>query len=499
MIRKAKIRIPLGHRAPAVLAIALATTGAWASARLLAGAQRASTVALLVDTSQRGSEFPVGAVGLSMEAAELSTGNLAAKYHRLVWMMRQLGPAVLRIGGGSVEFTWWTASDEPRPAWAIATITPADLYFLRSLLRATGWQVILGVDLAHFEPTRAVQEASYASRILGKSLLGIEIGNEPDGYPLHHLRPPRYSPAEYIREIEAYRRALTVSIPGLATYGPATGETRWLIGIGTAVRMFTKITQHYYPINTCPATPPPQGPQPTAASVLLPGIREQESQFLDRLAMAKSVAGRPTRIGETNSVACNARIDDSPGFAGALWSLDWVLRAVSSGVEGLNFHDGPVACNNNLDSPICVPGKGGGGVGNVVAQPDYYGLLAARQLEGGVFVPTSLSGPSSLPDLTTWATMAPDGTVKIAIDNFAIAGMPQPVSISVSGYVAREETLRAPAFDANNDVTFGGAAVDKDGRLRARSVRLRGRRAVRVIIRPASAVIVTLRPTRARA
>ena len=124
--------------------------------------------------------------------------------------MRLLGPSVLRVGGNSVDLSWWTSNGEPPPPWATSTVTPADLSALRGLLTATGWRVLLGVNLGHFEPSRAVDEARYAKRILGKSLLGIEIGNEPDDFGKKpKLRAPTYSVGEYLQEADAYSQALS--------------------------------------------------------------------------------------------------------------------------------------------------------------------------------------------------------------------------------------------------------------------------------------------------
>lgn len=461
------------------------------------------TAILRVDTSRPGNAFDPGAVGLSVEARELETDRLSAAHYRLVRLMRLLGPSVLRIGGGSVDFSWWTSSGEPAPPWAVSTVTPADLSVLHGLLAATGWRVILGVDLGHFEPARAADEARVARQILGADLVGIEIGNEPNGYGNESrkvvLRPPTYGVSEYLREAEAYRQALSAAAPGVAVYGPAlTRETPWLAQIGAAAHMFAELTQHYYPINKCSNTAS-SFPQPTVAELLSPAVREQEDVFLDALAKAGTVAGRPTRIGETNSVACPGSVDASPAFAGALWALDWVLRAANSGVSGLNFHDGPGVCGSNNESPICAPDGEAAQAGDVTPQPDYYGLLAARRLEGGRFVPTRLIAPGPLPNLTTWATLAPGGTVRIAIDNFATAGLAQPVTISISGYTATDETLIAPSVGAGSGIALGGAAVTSAGQWRPKPAKpFHARRSVRVVVRPASAVIVTLRPQRSR-
>jgi hypothetical protein len=219
--------------------------------------------------------------------------------------------------------------------------------------------------------------------------------------------------------------------------------------------------------------------------------------MVEVLARAGASAGRPTQIGETNSVACNGRHRASPGFAGALWSLDWALRAASGDVQGLNFHGTLGVCSSFSDSPICAPDREAAQAGNVTAQPEYYGLLAVRQLEGGRFVPTHLIAPGPLPNLTTWATLDPDGAVQIAIENLATTGLAQPVSIATAGYTVTETTLTGPAIDAGSHITLDGASVSGEGQWSPKPARrLRARHSVRIVLRPASAVIVTLRPKR---
>jgi hypothetical protein len=482
--------------------------GAWVWARSAASVPLAPLVVLRVDTSRPGSELAPGAVGLSVEARELSSGRLSAAHLSLVRLMRLLGPAALRVGGNSVDLSWWTSTGESPPAWAVDTVTPADLQALRGLLAATGWRVLLGVGLGHFEPARAAEEARFANQILGRSLAGIEIGNEPDAFSRERagLRPPTYGVEEYLHEAEAYRQALAAAAPDLAIYGPATSTAprgiSWLSQVGAGAHMFTELTQHYYPIKVCPqaarASPPP-----TAAELLSPAVRGEEEKTLEILARAAADAGRPAWIDETNSVTCNGSHRAPPAFAGALWSLDWALRAASDGVTGLNFHGTLGLCSSFSDSPICASSLQGARVGDVTAQPEYYGLLAAAQLEGGRFVPTGLSGRAPLPDLTAWATLAADGTIKIAIDNLSTSGLSQPVWISVpgctggSGCTMTEQALNGPSIEASSHITFGGSAVSGEGRWHPTPLRQsRSSRAVRVILRPASAAIVTLRRAR---
>jgi hypothetical protein len=483
-----------------LLIVAIAAIGAcaWAWARSTTGASRVSAVVLQIDARQRGHYFAAGSVGLSMGSQELSAGHLTAENGRLVRLLRLLGSSVLRIGGNRVDVSWWTSADEAAPTWATNTVTPKDLAALRVLLMVTGWRVLLGLDLGHFEPTRAAEEARYAQRIIGPYLLGVEIGNEPDEFRNTKigLRPSTYTVDEYRHEAEAYKQAIDAAAPGVSIYGPAMSGTQWLTDLGAGANIFTDITQHYYATSTCPRAPLSK-PQPTATGLLSLAVRQDENEVLEVLARAGATAGRPTRIGETNSVSCNGSVSASPVFASALWALDWTLRAENSGVTGLNFHGWLGVCGISSYSPICASSPQASQSGDITAQSEYYGLLAARQLEGGWFVPTRLSAPMSTSNLTTWATVYPDGTIKVAIDNFATAGRSQQVSISASGYAASEESLVGPSIESKSGINLGTVQVSNEGKWRPRLVDLRrARRFIQVGVRPASAVIVILRPRR---
>lgn len=494
-----------------VLVIILAAGCTWVWTRSAASVPTRSatstspmpTAVLRLDTSRPGNYFEEGAVGLSADTVDLNGGRRNADHPSLIRLMRLLGPSVLRIGGGSVDSSWWTSNGESPPAWATNTVTPADLSALRRLLAATGWRVLLGVDLGHFEPARAADEARYAREILGNTLLGIEIGNEPDSYGNKIrkviLRPSTYSVGEYLHEAEVYAQVLRAATPGVAVYGPALSGIGWLTKMGVAAGMFTQLTLHYYPTSTCPDAPPSE-PLPTVEGLLSPTVRQRENEILEAWSRAESITGRSMRIDETNGISyCSENTPGSPSFASALWALDWALRAGSAGVKGLNFHGAFGVCANNAQSQnqICAPSRRALRTGDFIPQPEYYGLLAASRLEGGRFVPTSVTAPDPLPNLTTWATLAPNGTVKIAIDNLATADSVQPVSISTSGYSATEASLAGSSAEARSGISLGGVQVTGRGRWRPRSVRLsraNHSHSIHIVVRPTSAVIVTLRP-----
>jgi len=469
----------------------------------------AQHVVLTIEPKRPGREFVLGAVGLSIEARELATDDLSASHRSLVALMRLLGPAVLRVGGNSLDYSWWTSDGEPPPEWATSTVTPADLARLRGLLTATGWRVVLGVDLGHFDPTRAANEAQVAERILGSRLLGFEIGNEPSGYVSASigLRPDSYTVSNYLEELATYSAAMQTAVPRIHLYGPDLAlqtSQAWLLPIASdKSASFTAFDLHYYPTNysfskgACKGTP-----TPTALELLSPEVREREDIALQTMIEAGKLAHREVRISETNDTSsCDVPGGPatSPVFASALWSLDWVLRATSAGVAGLNFHGYLGLCRPEGFTPICAPDHAAEASGQVIARPEYYGLLAARQLEGGRFVPTRLNSPGPLPNLTTWATVTPRGTVRIAIDNLATEGLAQRVSIPISGYAATYETLVGPSVEATTGVALGDRNVTGTRQWRPRRVRLSSMgHSFRVVVHPASAVIITLHPERSR-
>ncbi len=465
----------------------------------------AGKVVLTLERNHPGSAFAPGAIGLSIEARELATADLSARDKPLVDMMRLLGPGVLRIGGNSLDTSWWTSAGEPAPAWAKSEIVPRDLMRLRALLDATGWRTILGVDLGHFDPVRAANEAQVARRILGSRVLGFEIGNEPSDYEHPHigLRSDSYSANNYLGELASYSSAMRASVPAISLYGPDLGSLTpesWLWPVASnAGSSFSSIDVHYYPTHYSVTRGVCEGTAlPTAHELLSPEVRENEDGALQVMLKAGALAHRGIRLSETNDTSsCDlpGGPATSPVFASALWSLDWTLRAASAGVVGLNFHGYLGRCKPESFAPICEPTPTRGGLQRVAPRPEYYGLLAARQLEGGRFIPTHLVASGSTSNLSSWATVTPRGTIRIAIENFATEGPALSISIPATGYAASYEALHGASIEATTGVTFGGVHITAPGRWRPHSTTLScASGSCRVPLAPASASIVTLRP-----
>jgi hypothetical protein len=474
--------------------------------RLSSGPRESNTgahITMVVTPTPHGRAFPLGAVGLSIEADELSTSDISADHSSLVTLMRQLGPGVLRLGGNSLDYAWWTDRNEPAepvPTWAKSVITPADLSALDQLLVATGWRAILGIDLGHFDPARAASEAHAAVQTLGSRLLGFEVGNEPNdyGHSVVKLRANDYTVANYLQELTAYTAAMRRAVGDVRLYGPDVSSQTWLAESASDSNVpFVALTQHYYPTEyniaqgACKATP-----VPSALDLLSPQVREQEDTLLGGLVRIGELNHRQTRISETNTTAsCDASGGPatSPVFASALWALDWALRAGSAGVSGINFHGYFGRCKGSAFSPICAPDSAAEARGLTGARPEYYGLFAARQLEGGHFIPVSTMTRSLHGAFSAYATLHPRGGITLALDNFDPSS-PISLSLRVPGYRrAAAELLTAPSIDAATGVTLGHARVTPGGDLRPTfSIVSHAGDAFRIRVPRTSALIVEL-------
>jgi hypothetical protein len=124
--------------------------------------------------------------------------------------------------------------------------------------------------------------------------------------------------------------------------------------------------------------------------------------------------------------------------------------------------------------------------GELVAQPDFYGLLLVRQLEGGRWLPTTADRKTPL---TSRALLMPDRSIRVVVVN------PDPAQawdLRVGGDHRAASVLRltGPSLGATGGIRFGCAQVAPDGGF-AVPVGEQLRRPD-VTVGPASAVLLTL-------
>jgi hypothetical protein len=140
--------------------LGLAGGGMALAGRACAQDERA-IVRLDVDYEGVGRAIPPDFIGLSYESAVVAVNDFFTADNRtLLRLLRTLGPkGVLRIGGNSSERTRWRSQDTTASRGDFV-ITPLAIDRLAGFLRALGWQLIYGLNLATGSPQEAAAEAA---------------------------------------------------------------------------------------------------------------------------------------------------------------------------------------------------------------------------------------------------------------------------------------------------------------------------------------------------
>jgi hypothetical protein len=424
---------------------------------------------ITISAAGTGTSLTASSAGLSFEASDLAVpgftaGNLAA-------YLKTLGTSVLRIGGNTVDQTFWTSTGAPAPSWAIATITPADLTALASLARASDWKVILGVNLEHYNPASAADEAQYARAALGSSLQAIEIGNEPNFYPQYSGNT-----GQYFNDFQAYVSAIEQAVPGVPIAGgdvysaPTSSFQSAFVSSEHALSKpdIAELTSHNYPLTASSC-----GGGPTIAGLLGTSTHNEEVTAAQQAAAGGSTLGVPAVIDEGNSVVCEGQPGVSDVYASALWEVDDQLATALDGVQGDYMHGTVIQCDTAKPlfmyyTPLCAPTAADATTGILAAQPEYYGLAAVHEIGAGQFL--NLSNPDSA-NVRAYAIRHADGTVTVVLDDVQDPASSGPSTLrlvfgqSFSG--GSRFDLTASSLSATSGITLGGQSVQASGALAA--------------------------------
>lgn len=452
-------------------------------------------VSVSVDRGEAGAAVPEDFLGLSFEVAALSQLAGYASHGDLVTLLRSLGVGVLRFGGVTAdEQIAWHDERTPRPSWALGVLEAGSLRELGALADASGWHVLLTLGLGHYEPQAAAREAAAAKAALGGSLEALELGNEPDAYAAHGLRPQPWTFVQYSEQVSAYRAAIEALAPGIPLAGPdssgSSAYESW--GLGEAVdQQPALLTGHHYPLGC------KEQPAPSIARLLSLPIRRLEERSLRRYLFVAQEAGIPFRMDEANTVSCGGVPGISDTFASALWAVAYVTRAMSMGAAGINLEGNP---NNCLGyTLLCAPTPEAAADGQLRAQPEWYALLLTKALIGERPLPTSTNATASS-NVVVSTFLASDGALHfVIVDDDPPGARPLAVALHVGGgfHGASVLSLTASSPLALSGVRLGGRAVAPDGLWSepATLPRAANRQGVITVdVRPSSAALVTVSP-----
>ncbi|MBV9683686.1 MAG: hypothetical protein JO046_17985 [Solirubrobacterales bacterium] len=430
------------------------------------------TIAPNADTVPVPSSF----FGISTEYRSLTLRQFASNmpvFERVLAMLHVQGdgPLVLRIGGDSADTTFWRPRWQPMPQWAFE-LTPRYLSRLAGLVRRDRVRLIVDLNLVTGDtPITAAAWARAAETLLPRhSIVGFEVGNEPDLYSrrywvatlarsplLADTLPFELTPSTYVQDFADYASVIGEHAPDIPLIGPAVAHPRDGLSYITALIEDQRpelgaVSGHLYPYSAC-VKRPRAADYPTVARVL---SRRASTDFATDIAPAVAAAhaaGLKFRLTEFNSVTCGGKPGVSDTFATALWAPDALFTALRAGADGANLHVRDTAIN----SPFTID-RGG-----LTARPLLYGLLMFTRTLGpqARLVRLHLSAARSL-NLSAWAVKVRGDILHVLLIDKGSRAVRVALRLPTSAR-ASVQRLLAPSAYARSGVTLAGRQLNYKG------------------------------------
>ncbi|MCD1287588.1 hypothetical protein CV023_17430 [Brevibacterium sp. CCUG 69071] len=398
-------------------------------------------------------------LGISFEATDLADPRLDPDSSNLDEQLKTLGSPALRFGGNALDRrTFWTSKGEKPKHSEKTTITPDDLKRLKKLVAGTGSTVTLGIPLGTYDPARGADMAAHAVDILGDSLVGLAIGNEPNGYavkdvPDGAVRGDDWNETTYIKQLEAYAKAIHEKRPDAPIIGPDVYDGQWMKTFADSdVKHKTAISQHWYQLYECDSGKVP-GRGPKAENLIDPLAKKSAKKNLGIGKDRADAADLPLWLEETGPTSCPGTNDTSLTNASALWAADYTLYAAQLGVERMAMHSMLGACNGGAPmSLICDPADHGQKSNDFVPRPNMLGLRLLAPSVGGTFTKTSVKGGGNM---SAYTVSKDEGktlvtTVINANDAAKVGGNPVTLSMPEGFSVDKASQVYGASNDAKN-------------------------------------------------
>lgn len=448
---------------------------------------------------------PRSFLGLSVEYwAVPHFAQYGAQFDRVLSLIHVPGegPVVLRVGGDSADRTFW-APDERRPSRWAYDLTTSWWRGLGTVVRRTGARVIVDLNLVTGSAYMGAQWAREAEAALPRgSIIGFEVGNEPDIYSNRYwskatssgtlrtdLVPLKLSSISYLDEFEAYASALSQVAPNVPLLGPAVANpSRSLSWVATLLSGphagLGIVSVHRYPYSGCVRKS--SSGFPTIARLLSEKASAGVASAVAPAARLAHAAGLPLRLTELNSITCGGKPGVSDTFATALWAPDTLFELMRVGVQGANIH----VRDDAVNAAFYV------GPSGLRAQPLLYGLtLFARTLGPGAQLIHAYEQASPSLHLKAWAVRLRGGLVHVLL----IDKGPYAVRVNLrlpATAPATVQRLLAPSVRSRWGETLAGQHIASNGRWaghRTTQVVARSRRGYEIVVPRYSAALVSVR------
>jgi hypothetical protein len=463
-----------------------------------AGGATPPLATVTVATTRPGREIPRDFIGFSLEVSTAGQGigafagadasGVAGPPEQAVYalghpgspnegffrLMQDLGAGILRLGGNSQDNSCWDRARAPHPEGCDAELHAGDLRLFSDAARASGWRLILGINLKQNSASWALGEVTegIVREIAPGHIFGFEFGNEPDLFGRTPYRPRTYAPGDDVREFRAYLRAFRAD-PAAREYplvGPGTccgwrnarDLAAFIDGVGRENLAWVAV--HNYSATTC------GGQTVSIARLLSPELMDQFKREARPLVAVAHARGLPIAMTETNSASCGGMPGVSNAFAAALWGLDYAFSLAEGGFVNVGFHSSyrPGGSSYNpIDTYGRADSAGQWHYRNVV-EPLYYALyLFSRNASGKRVLPAAVETHANVRAYAV--SHCADCPVRVFVLNKDLnASGPVRVHLDRAMGDGSLLLLSAPSLGSlAADIHYGGRQFNSDGRIDA--------------------------------
>ena len=389
--------------------------------------------------------------GFSFEKGELVSRIFSLRDPNVLTLFKALGPGVIRIGGSSSDVITWTPGGSGRTGGQISKV---DIDSFASFVRASGWQVIYGINLATNTPAQAAEEAAYVANALGSSLYCFELGNEPDLYTNVFTAPDGskiWNYAKFKSQWDLLSNAILARVGNATFAGPDAANNLATYAVpfarDTGAARLKILTQHHYrihdrdpkTINFLLVTPDP---------VLTAGAPGVEPARLPTLKSAALAAGVPFRITEANSATNGGAAGVSDVYASALWALDFMFTVALGGARGVHFHGGDTAKYSpfNFGSEKVTEIK-----------PLYYALLFFSKLGQGALLRSTVDSGGL--NLSVYAIKTSSGVSVLFVNKEVSQSFKVALQLPASASAVTAIQLAGPGLTSTMGIEIQGASI----------------------------------------
>jgi len=239
-------------------------------------------------------------------------------------MLINLGHGIIRFGGHSVEFTHWVPDSSASCDFTNSTITKKLLDSVFRVVKSLGRQATFSINLEHGNPATSAHEVAYAVSTAGSTLLGVEIGNEPDLYGWGY--------SQFKSTWQANYNAIRAVVPNQPIVGPSTCcDDSWFHRfMNENAPQLAIASGHNYPTNS--------QNNPSIDEFLSSSLMKSSADRIKSLSAAAHAKHLKFDLNETNAVADTPPEGIDGAFVMSLWGLDYAFTAAENGADTIEFH-----------------------------------------------------------------------------------------------------------------------------------------------------------------